>query len=238
MVLSVLAQSREPQSVAELQDRTGLPRSTLYRQLGNLRRWGFVSERDGQYLPGEVSLELAHGFDSHSRLIQTARPMMTDLAAQSGESVAIVAAVSGRAICIEMVDSRQSLRCSFDKGRSVPLLDGASAKCLLAHMPRADATAALARAGLDARDRRNRIAALDAIRLRGHAVSEGEVDVGVWGASAPIRDAQGRLEAVLTVMAPTSRVTDLEAALVHMVLVTAARISRALAERRLAVAPG
>jgi DNA-binding IclR family transcriptional regulator len=136
--------------------------------------------------------------------------------------------VNDRVVCLEMIDSEQSLRCSFDRGRSVPARDGASAKCLLAHLPLEQRDALLE--GLDeAPERRaERAAELDAIREAGHAVTHGEVDAGVWGASAPVLATGRRLRGAITLMAPLTRVEGMEAALLHMTVVTAARISRAL----------
>lgn len=228
LVLSVLAQSKAAMTAAELMQAAGLSQSTLYRQIAVLRRWGFVMESEGRYSPGPVSVQLASGFDGNSDLVMAARADMRALAELSHESVALVTAVNDRVVCLEMIDSEQSLRCSFDRGRSVPARDGASAKCLLAHMP-VDRRDALLD-GLDepAARRAARVAELDAIGLAGHAVTQGEVDAGVWGVSAPLLATGRRLRGAITLMAPLTRVDGMEAALLHMTVVTAARISRAL----------
>ncbi|HWT18903.1 MAG TPA: helix-turn-helix domain-containing protein, partial [Variovorax sp.] len=119
-VLSVLAQGKSAMTAAELAEATGLVKSTLYRQIAVLRRWGFVMESDGRYSPGPVSVQLASGFDGNSGLVMAARADMRALAQQSHESVALVTLVNDRVVCLEMIDSEQSLRCSFDRGRSVP----------------------------------------------------------------------------------------------------------------------
>jgi DNA-binding IclR family transcriptional regulator len=229
LVLSVLAQSKAPLSAAELAQATGLAQSTLYRHIATLRRWGFVMESEGRYSPGPVSVQLASGFDDNSELVLAARPHMEALARQSHESVALITIVNERVVCLEMIDSEHSLRCSFDRGRSVPARDGASAKCLLAHLPAEQRDALLELIeGEDPAQRAARIAELDAIRQAGHAVTQGEVDPGVWGASAPLLAAGKQLRGAITLMAPLTRVAGLEDALTHMTVVTAARISRAL----------
>ncbi len=224
LVLSVLAQSKVAMKAAELGQATGLVKSTLYRQIATLRRWGFVMESDGRYSPGPVSVQLASGFDGNSDLVMAARADMRALVQQSHESVALVTAVNDCVVCLEMIDSEHSLRCSFDRGRSVPASDGASAKCLLAHLPLDQREALLDGLGESA----ERAAELDAIRQAGHAVTQGEVDAGVWGASAPVLVSGRRLRGAITLMAPLTRVEGMEAALLHMTVVTAARISRAL----------
>ena len=227
-VLSVLAQSKSAMSAAELAEATGLVKSTLYRQIAVLRRWGFVMETDGRYSPGPVSVQLASGFDGNSDLVMAARADMRALAQQSHESVALVTLVNDRVVCLEMIDSEQSLRCSFDRGRSVPARDGASAKCLLAHLPSDQRDALLDALGESPARRAERAAELDAIREAGHAVTHGEVDAGVWGASAPVLGPGRRLRGAITLMAPLTRAGGMEAAWAALTVVTAARISRAL----------
>lgn len=228
-VLAVLAQHGRAMSAAELMQRTGLARSTLYRQLMRLRHWGFVSEMEGGYAPGPLSLQLALGFDLASNVARHARPDMEALARQSHESVGLIVAVNDRAVCLDMVESSQSLRCSFEKGRSVPLRAGASAKCVLAHLPEAAQHAVLDMhytAGSAEWQRAQQ--ELHAIRQAGVAVSAGEVDAGVWGVSAPLFGAARHAVGAITLMAPISRVQGQEPALTQMTVVAAARISRQL----------
>lgn len=226
-VLAVLAQHGQALAVAELMERTGLARSTLYRQLARLKRWGFVLESDGHYAPGPLSLQLALGFDLASHLVRQARPGMVELAQQSHESVGLIVAVNDKAICLDMVESQHSLRCSFEKGRSVPLRAGASAKCVLAHLPEAARTAVLDREwGPGTAERQAMQDELDAIRRAGYAVTAGEVDAGVWGCSVPLFDASRRAVGAITLMAPILRAQGQEPELIRMVVVAAARIAR------------
>lgn len=231
VVLATLAQQGHPMTATELVRKTGLSQSTLYRQLHALKRWGFVLEVEGRYAPGPLSLQLALGFDMASHLARQARQDMLVLAQQSRESVGLIVAVNGQAICIEMVESRQALRCSFEKGRSVPLEKGASAKCLLAHLPEAARDAALAAAhpGVPQTELlAESLAELGAIRKAGFAVSDGEVDAGVWGVSAPLFAMGKQAVGALTLMAPSVRIQDKHSPLIQMTVVAAARISRSL----------
>ena len=227
-VLAVLAQQGRVMSAQDLMTHTGLPRSTLYRQLARLKHWGFVLESDGGYAPGPLSLQLALGFDLSSHLVRLAHPGMIALARQSHESVGLIVAVNDSAVCLDMVESELSLRCSFEKGRSVPLRAGASAKCLMAYMPEARQTALLHNWHADAEARKTAGDELVAIRAAGYAMSAGEVDAGVWGISVPLFGVARQAVGALTLMAPIVRAQDQESALTDMAVVAAARISRGL----------
>lgn len=229
MVLATIARHGRPVAARELVELTGLPQSTLYRQVAMLKRWGFVLESAGTYAPGPISLQLALGFDHASHLVQEARIGMAKLVAESGESVGLVVAVKDQAVCLEMVESQQSLRCSFEKGRGVPLLAGASAKSLLAFMPAAAARAILADLlAIDADTQSQLQAELSDIRAAGYALSEGEVDPGVWGVSVPVFRLPGNALGSITLMAPATRVRGKEQRLIDMTVAAAASISARL----------
>jgi len=68
------------------------------------------------------------------------------------------------------------------------------------------------------------MAELEAIRESRHAVTEGEVDVGVWGVSAPIVTDNGRLQGTLSLMAPALRIPGREKELIDLTRAAADRI--------------
>lgn len=228
-VLATLARHGHPINARDLAQKTGLAQSTLYRQIALLKQWGFVAEIDGKYAPGPVGLQLAMGFDQASHLVHEAKLPMARLAAESGESVGLIVAVKDQAVCLEMVESQHSLRCSFEKGRGIPLLDGASAKSLLAFMP-GSAARQIVTDLLGAKPGRQTqlFAELDRIRERGFVVTEGEVDPGVWGISAPLFRQPGKAAGTLTLMAPATRAHQKTQQLIDATLATARVISARL----------
>lgn len=58
-VLAVMAHSSQALSAAQLMQASGLPRSSLYRQLARLKRFGLVREYSGLYAPGPLCQQLA-----------------------------------------------------------------------------------------------------------------------------------------------------------------------------------
>jgi len=231
-VLATLARLERSVTPAELMAETGLSKSTLYRQLALLKRWGFIMESNGVYLPGPMCLPLAWGFDQSSYLIQQAHGELEALSRNSGESVGLLTAVNNQAVCLDMVESPSSLRCSFVKGRGLPLCKGASAKTLLAFME-ADKQALVLR-NLE-RDRLIAPPELPAlkdvlrhIRAQGYCITDSEVDEGVWGNSAPVFQQFNHAAAVITLMAPTTRVHNRERQFVDMTTAIAARVSSRL----------
>jgi len=190
-----------------------------------LKRWGFVFESGNLYAPGPVSLQLSLGFNAVSMLTLNARAEMQRLSDDSRETVAITVAVNTRAVCVDLIEAPQSLRCSFEKGRSLPLSAGATAQCLLAHLPELEREHILLTEFSDTTERTHQQAQLADIRARGYASSSGAVDEGVWGVSFPLFASGAFLLGVLSLMAPLQRVADRHALLISLTAQAAERIN-------------
>ena len=151
---------------------------------------------------------------------------MAALAAASGETIGLLVAVKDQAVCLDMVESQHPLRCSFTKGRGLPLVRGASAKSLLAFMPVPRQQAALAILARESGVDPTRLAdELEAIRAQGYAVTDSEVDAGVWGVSVPIFQRANQAVASITLMAPSTRAAQRPQAFIDLTVAAARRIS-------------
>lgn len=204
-LLCCLANHGAAMTVKTLAEQTHQPVSTAYRHLRQLLAWGLVSERDGgTYAPGPQAVRLQQGFERGNDLIRWARPVLNELTDITQESSALLMAVRDHALCVDMIDSPQPLRCCYHRGQVQPLLKGASARALLAFMDADERDKALSLR--TPQQQSEALTGLDAIREQGVATSLGEIDQGVWGASAPVFNGRGRLKAVLSVMAPQLRV--------------------------------
>jgi len=208
-LLSVLADYGKPLTVLMLADLTGLAVSTLYRHLALLKNWGFVQEIDKTYMLGPKCLQLALGFDQSSWLVREALPEIRDLSSKTNETVGLMVAVHDKVVCLDMIESRHSLRCAFVKGKGLSLLHGASAKALLAYLPVKqrmrilDTT--LSNSLIDKNLLEQEIAQ---IQMQGFATSTGEVDEGVWGISVPVFHMYNKLLGAVTLMAPVTRIVE------------------------------
>ncbi|WP_344960110.1 IclR family transcriptional regulator [Zobellella aerophila] len=226
-LLSALAAVGAPITARELAELTGLPLSSTYRYLSILTRWALVQEREvGRYAPGPMAVQLAVGFEQRNSLLTWARPLLEQLAERSGESAALMMATGDRVLCVEMIDSSQPLRCCYQKGQSQPLLQGASAKVLLAFM--ADDERDHALADLAQAERAVLFGTLATIREQGYAVSEGEIDPGVWGVSAPVFGSRDNLLGAISLMAPAERADSGAAQWLRWTCETAARLGSML----------
>ncbi|HGG0769659.1 TPA: IclR family transcriptional regulator [Pseudomonas aeruginosa] len=217
-ILIALGQAPEALSAKELSLTLEQPLSSTYRHLKTLLRWGLAEEQAGQgrYLPGPACLQLAKKFDREASLIGLAKPELKRLADLSQESVALMVASNQQAICLELFDSPQ------------PLLHGASAKALLAHLEDERREELYLAQELSAERIDKLEQELRLIREQGYAVSQGEIDKGVWGISVPLLDSRQRLHGALSLMAPALRAQSRSERLRQWTLDAAARLSARL----------
>ncbi|WP_010490467.1 IclR family transcriptional regulator [Pseudomonas sp. S9] len=228
-ILVALGQADEVISAKELSENLQQPLSSTYRHLKTLLRWGLAEDNgQGRYLPGPTCMQLAKKFDRDAVLVTLAKPELKRLAELSRESVALMVPVNGQAICVELVDSQQPLRCCYQKGLAQPLLIGASARALLAFMDQAQSLAILIAKGVEASALDDYMRNFDEIRQAGYAVSNGEIDEGVWGVSAPLFDSRERLQAVISLMAPAIRAEQRSEQLIRWTQDAALRVSARL----------
>ena len=83
-----VVESAEPQTVGELAERSGLPKSTTSRLVAALERQGLVQriEDRGRLRPGPVLLRYANR-DTAATLVELAAPSLRRLADVSGETI-------------------------------------------------------------------------------------------------------------------------------------------------------
>ncbi len=186
-VLLAFTPERPALTAREVASITDLPESSVYRYLSVLRGFGLIeSGGDGQFILGVKAISLGRVARSQYGITDIARPIIDDLAEQTGESVILVRRSQIHSVCIDRRQSRHPVALSFDIGQVTPLSTGAVSKLLLAHAP----TEVQEQCIRDdpAADRRQVDLATDLkqIRQRGYAESLGEVDPGIWGVAAPV----------------------------------------------------
>jgi len=214
-ILRVLQSRRESMTLAEITAASGFVKNKVFRILYTLEKHHLV-ERDeqGHYRLGLGLLELAQHVRSQTSLITACQRTLDWLVAETGESI-FVGVISGReALCVEARESPQSIRLFAQVGRRAPLHSGGVPKVLLAHLPEAQRRTLIEHFQRDpgmagvAIDPQKLEASLALIRQQGYAVIADELDIGAHSIAAPIRDAQGKVIAAISIAGPSHRFTE------------------------------
>jgi DNA-binding IclR family transcriptional regulator len=217
----------------DLAECTGIPLPSMYRYIALLRETGLlIGDERGAYHLSSRLISLARAAEAAESIIEIADPIMRDLAIECGETVILVRLIARTPVCVHRVESAHHLRAAFEPGQPLPLERGASGRVLLSGLTpqvRRDYLAQFAKANPEGMNRLE-----GAVRLaaeRGWAVSEQEIDRGVWAASAAITDGRSVI-AALTVPSPLVRApVELQDRLLQQVRDAAARLTGLLADR-------
>jgi len=192
------AAASEPCGLAELCERTGLPRATAHRLAVGLEVHGLLHRgSDGKWRPGPALAELAAG--GVDPLLEAAAAVLPRLRDITGESVQLYRRDGAQRVCVAAAEPASGLRDTVPVGSRLPMTAGSGAKVLAAWAEPAVQRSLLADARFNER-------ALVDVRRRGWAQSVAERESGVASVSAPVRDAGGNVVAAVSVSGPIERI--------------------------------
>lgn len=129
-------------TIADLLDRTGLPRPTVYRVLDTLADVGWI-ERDEttrRYYLGREMVALGAAAAARHPIERVAAPTLARLAAEIGQPIYLMVRTGYDAVCIARHESRGAVQALVLKvGSRVPMGRGSSTIAMMAALPEAEA---------------------------------------------------------------------------------------------------
>ena len=233
LLVATVVHADEPLTFADLQETSGLAKSTTSRMLTALERAGLL-ERDasGSYVAGRLFWLYAARHDPWAELVRLARPTMDAIGEQTGETVNLSVTRGDRVVQVAQIDSRFMLGTRDWTEVDVPAHCSSLGKVFYAFdvLPippgplERRTTATLA----DAEELR-----LEAkrIRARGWATTTDELEVGLSGVAVPVERGRAEVIAALGISGPTPRLEARLDELGHYLLDQSAQLSTLLRGR-------
>ncbi|MDS0478609.1 IclR family transcriptional regulator [Natrinema sp. 1APR25-10V2] len=197
-------------TIAELTQRTDLPKSTVYRHLQTLTDLGYVIERDGQYYVGFRFVELGEQARSRKVGYTAAKRAVFELGQETDERAVFIVEEDNEAVYVHRYGSLSNTMI----GQRRPLHSMASGKIILAEWDDDAVADYVDDVGLEAispntiTDADTLFDELDVIRDRGYAVNNQEHMDGLRGVAVPVYTPDDEFLGALAAFGPTSRFTD------------------------------
>lgn len=189
--------AQSPCGLAELCERTGLPRATAHRLAAGLEVHRLLArDGEGRWLLGPALTELAG--QVNDPLLAAGAAILPRLREITGESVQLYRREGTARVCVAALEPPVGLRDTVPVGTHLPMTAGSGAKVLLAYSDAATQQAVLPHAKFTDRT-------LAEVRKRGWAQSAAEREAGVASISAPVRDGRGTVIAAVSVSGPIDR---------------------------------
>lgn len=221
----------------ELAQHVSLHKSVVHRLLVTLADSGVLTHNadTGRYSLGPLIAQLQPRGGFRGAVKQIARPYLQRLASASGETVSLCVLEESQGLCIDYVDSPQSMRFTVSTGQTFPLNAGCVGKVILAFQPEEFIEGLIERKALKRytpntiTDPKKLRAELLRIRKLEYGFSDAEITPGSRSVGAPVYGPDGTVFASLAISAPSFRMPDNELArFIAMVRSEAAGLSREL----------
>lgn len=239
-VIDLLAQEPHGLSFAQLQERTGWPRSSTYNLLRTMEETGHIAFDEGSrtYSVGLRVWEAGQSYERAHDLSSHGQAYLQSAAAALGETVQLAVLDGLDNVYIAKVDTNHQLRLVSEIGSRLPAYTTGLGKVLLAHLSETELRQRLKDVELHAftpntiADKEELIRHLKQIREAGYATDIGEHTLGVFCVAVPVRDSTGAVVAAMSSSVPEARVDDALKKAMHEVLSrSASDLSRALGFR-------
>lgn len=229
-LVATVVRADEPLSFADLQDASGLAKSTTSRMLTALERSGLL-ERDaaGSYVAGRLFWLYAARHDPWDELVRLAHPAMDAIGEATGETVHLSVTRGDRVVQVAQVDSTYLLGTRDWTEVDVPAHCSALGKVFLAWGALSLPDGALERqtpSTLTTPEALRR----DGVRTRerGWALTADELEIGLTGVAVPVFGVHGDAVAALGISGPTPRLEGRHDELGRRLLEHATRLSTLL----------
>ncbi|NLG97014.1 MAG: IclR family transcriptional regulator [Chloroflexi bacterium] len=212
-VLDCFTQEHHELGVREIARMLNLSTSATGRLLASMREMGILSQdpKTRAYSLGARVLTWAGVYNASLDVRNKALPAIEELHQTTRETISLYVIDGLERVCVERLESPQTVRIVTRVGRRLPLYAGSAGKAIMAFLTPEQQEEVISRTRLEpltpktitdpAVLRRE----LKKVRERGCAVSYGEWIEDAAGVAAPIFDHNGRVIAALSISGPTSR---------------------------------
>ena len=237
-ILELVATSTNGMNLDGLRKHLGFSADTAFKLATTLERRGYLEldRLTDHYRLSLKTLELSQTFIRQAALFHHSRPIIEELSRQCGETVYIAVFKDGQSVYLEQAETRYPVRVVSRFGSQLPAYSSAGGKIMLAGLPSEalaaylESTEFVAYTAATITDRHALERHLRQVAVQGVAVNNEELEPGVAGLAAPIRNHTGQIIAAVVISAPAIRISPDQQRdmLIHLIREAAARISTRL----------
>lgn len=211
-----LLASRKEFELAEICRLLNIPKTTIHRILLTLESLGYVKQNreNLHYVASIKFFELGQRVVQKLNLIEIAHPHMIELSEKTGETINLGVLDSVDVVCIDKVESKQSLKQDQPIGHRHRAYSAGFGKAILAFLPKGERARLFSGHTIFRYTSKSlkTVAAIEKnlqkVREEGYSVDNEEGAVGVRCVGAPIFDHKGNVLAGISIAGPTLRIKE------------------------------
>jgi len=212
-VVRAFSDSRKPQTIAQLSQKTGIPRAAVRRCLYTLQQLGYVDAELNNFSLRPKVLTLGYSYLSSTPLTVSSQPCLNNITRELGESSSLAVLDEGEVLYVARSAASRVMSVALNTGSRLPAYCTSLGRVMLAHLPPAELDAYFARVKLRAMTEHTVVnqkrlrEILAGVRRDGYAVIDEELEIGLRSIAVPVRGASGQIVAALNVGAQAARVS-------------------------------
>mgnify|MGYP000176886391 FL=1 len=212
-VLEILANAPEGMTLTEVATEAGLTRAGARRFLLTLVASGYARQAERRFLLSAKLLGLTRTWIGDAAVWHYAEPIMRGISETLGESCSAAVLEGEDVVYVARVSGRRIVSVALNVGPRLPAYCTSMGRVLLSDLDPAELTRFLAQASIGAKTERtvtDRTKLAETITLsgvRGYAIVDQELELGLRSIAVPIHDKAGRIAAALNVSTQSARFT-------------------------------
>jgi IclR family pca regulon transcriptional regulator len=212
-VVQAFSDSRKPQTIANISQKTGIPRAAVRRCLHTLRELGFVDAELNNFSLRPKVLTLGYSYLSSTPLTVSAQPYLNQISTALNESSSLAVLEDNEVLYIARAATSRVMSVALNTGSRLPAYCTSLGRVMLAYLPPEQLDAYLARTKLKPMTERTVTTParlreiLDGVRRDGYAINNEELELGLRSIAVPVRGASGTVVAALNVGVQAARVS-------------------------------
>lgn len=217
-VIRAFTQQRRSLTIAQLSQRTSIPRAAVRRCLYTLAKLGYVATEDGRsYALRPRILALGHAYLSSTPIVNAAQPLLDQITSDLHESSSMAVLESDEILYIARSSTTTRLM-SIDLGigSRLPAYCTSMGRVLLAGLPASELDGYLARTkllkltGRTISEPHELKTLLALVRRDAFCIVDQELEIGLRSIAVPVTDPSGKVVAAINVGTQSSRVSVAE----------------------------
>ena len=212
-VIKAFSDHRRAMTIAQLSQKTGIPRAAVRRCLYTLKQLGYADSEANNFFLKPGILALGYAFLSSTPLTVAAQPYLNELSHRLKESCVLAVLDQNEVMYVARSQTSRVLSLALNTGSRLPAYCTALGRVLLAGLSATQLDRYFASVVLAPHTERTVVSEqklrdiLFEVRQRGFAVVEEELETGLRSIAVPIRGASGATVAALSIGAQVGRIS-------------------------------
>lgn len=212
-VLRTFSDTRRPLTIAQISQKTGIPRAAVRRCLHTLQQLGYAEAEMNNFSLRPKVLTLGYSYLSSTPLAVSSQPYLNNISGALNESSSLAVLDDSEVLYVARSATSRVMSVALNAGSRLPAYCTSLGRVMLAHLAPDELDAYFARTRLRPMTERTVVSPaqlreiLAGVRQDGYAINDEELELGLRSIAVPVRGASGKVLAALNVGAQAARVS-------------------------------